>query len=150
MGRGGQYIGALLAPRPGTSESRLFEKGRMALSAFVRGHHAPAIREPEVVVVARVRLALWGVVLLLAACGNLTFGPNLDDAVRDTPAAEIRGKIAGHEGWDQRLSGDELDQLAEFLATYAGSGDTPSDDPGRAVWVTAGCSSCHTLRAGEP
>ena len=56
---------------------------------------------------ARIRLALWGVVLLLVACGNLTFGPNLDDAVRDMPAAEIRGKIAGHQGWDQRLSRHE-------------------------------------------
>ena len=102
--------------------------------------------------VARHRHALGiGVVLtlVLAACGNLTLGPNLDDAVRDLSATEIRGKIAGHQGWDQRLSSAELDQLANFLATYAGTEDAATGDPGRAVWVSAGCSSCHTLRAGS-
>jgi hypothetical protein len=142
MGRGGQYIGALLPPRKQAEWPYLGPGARSTL---------PGIRPPEVAM-SRHRLALGPalvLMLVLAACGNLTLGPNLDDAVRDMPAAEIRGKIAGHQGWDQRLSGEELDQLAEFLATYAGSGEAPSGDPGQAVWVSAGCSSCHSLRAGE-
>jgi mono/diheme cytochrome c family protein len=58
---------------------------------------------------------------LSAAGTNGTAGPNLDEAAGDAGVAEIRSAIAGHpDNFEERLSEEEFDALATFVAERAG------------------------------
>lgn len=109
----------------------------MALSTAVATGWNDGMRRPAVLLLA----------ILLAACSG---APNLDEALPGQSEAAVRDAVAGHLGWDEKLSDAELDQVATFLVTYAGS-DTPppAADPGLTVWRANDCARCHTLAAGE-
>ena len=87
-------------------------------------------------------------VVILAGCGG---GPNLDKAVAGDSASSIRDHIVSHQDWGKRLSSGELDQVAAFIARYAGkTGSVDQDDPGLVIWNANGCAACHVLAAGPP
>lgn len=92
------------------------------------------------------RSALLLVAILLVACSR---APNLDEVVPGEPEPAVRAAVAGHMGWDEKLSDAELDQVATFLVTYAGSNALPpAGDPGLEVWRASDCARCHTLAGG--
>jgi len=94
------------------------------------------------------RAVIGLLVLTLAACG----APNLDRSIAGESAATVRQHIVDHGDWKERLSGEQLDQLAAFIAEYAGTVDAgrAAEAPGYAVWRANECRSCHVLAAGGP
>ena len=96
---------------------------------------------------AVLRRVLAGLLVLsVAACGG---GPNLDERAAGDSAASIRAHIVAHKDWGEKLSAGQLDQLATFIAEYAGhDGIAEQDDPGLALWKANGCGACHVLAAG--
>lgn len=93
-------------------------------------------------------MRLWvlgPLVVTLAACS----APNLDQTVAGQPADSIRERIIDHGNWGETLSAEELDQLAGFIAEYAGDADggQAATAPGLTVWKANECGSCHTLAA---
>jgi hypothetical protein len=84
-------------------------------------------------------------VLVLAACS----APDLDETVAGEPAGSIRQRIVDHGDWGETLSAEQLDQLAVFIAEYAGSADVreAAGTPGWTVWRTSNCGECHALAA---
>jgi hypothetical protein len=93
-----------------------------------------------------VRRVLAGLLAVtVAGCGG---GPNLDKAVAGESAAVIRERIVAHQHWGEKLSAEQLDQVAAFVASYAGrDGVADPVDPGLAIWKANGCGSCHVLAA---
>jgi hypothetical protein len=84
-------------------------------------------------------------VVILAGCGG---GPDLDKTVAGDSAATIRARIVAHKDWGEKLSSEQLDQVAGFIAEYAGqSGSPEAEDPGLTIWKDNGCGSCHVLAA---
>ena len=93
-----------------------------------------------------VRLRMLGPLLLvLAGCT----APNLDETVAGDPAGSIRERIVDHGNWGETLSEEQLDQLAGFIAEYAGATDVAqaATAPGLTVWKASECGSCHSLQA---
>lgn len=93
-------------------------------------------------------LHLWvlgALVLTLAACS----APNLDETVAGEPAGSIRERIVDHGNFGETLSEEQLDQLAGFIAEYAGAADggQAATTPGFAIWKANECGSCHSLAA---
>lgn len=91
--------------------------------------------------------------LLVAGCATQAKGPNLDRAVMAMPKASIRAEIAGHQGWGERLTAQELDSLAAYIEQVAGQSPAlPAPTGGRAaqgltLWRANACGSCHVLAA---
>jgi hypothetical protein len=90
---------------------------------------------------------LGALVLMLAACS----APNLDETVAGEPAGSIRDRIVDHGDWGETLSAEQLEQLAGFIAEYAGSADVGQGAaaPGLTIWKTNNCGECHALAAGS-
>jgi hypothetical protein len=90
------------------------------------------------------------VVLAVVASFVLPGAPNLDETVAGDSASSIRERIASHRDWDEKLSPEELDQLAGFIAKYAsrGADRQAASGPWLTVWRANNCGSCHTLAAG--
>jgi hypothetical protein len=88
------------------------------------------------------------VALVLAACSG---APNLDEAAPGMTTDAIRSAVADHLSWGEKLTAQQLDDVATFIAEYAGdaAGTPPANDPGLTVWRANDCGSCHTLAAGE-
>ena len=88
---------------------------------------------------------LGPLVLMLAACS----APNLDETVAGEPAGAIRERIVDHGNWGETVSAEQLDQLAGFIAEYAGAADSgqAATAPGLTVWKANECGSCHSLAA---
>jgi len=87
--------------------------------------------------------------LLAVTLAGCVAAPNLDKAVAGDSATSIRGHIVAHKGWGEKLSPEQLDQLAAFIAAYAGrDGAADQADPGLAIWKANGCGACHVLAAG--
>jgi len=84
-------------------------------------------------------------VLVLTACS----APNLDETVGGEPAGSIRERVVDHGRLSETLTSEHLDQLAAFIAEYAGSADVEqaAGAPGRTVWKTNNCGECHALAA---
>jgi hypothetical protein len=111
---------------------------RLAIMGLTRGNGPPKA----------VHFAVLGsLVLALAACS----APNLDETVAGEPAASIRERIVDHGDWGETLSAEQLDQLAGFIAEYAGSADggQRATAPGLTIWKTNNCGECHALAAGS-
>ena len=89
---------------------------------------------------------LGALVLTLAACS----APNLDETAVGEPAGSIRVRIVDHGKWGETLTDEQLDQLAGFIAEYAGANDfeQAATAPGWAIWKANECGSCHSLAAG--
>jgi hypothetical protein len=87
------------------------------------------------------------IVLVLAACS----APDLDETVAGEPAGSIRERIVDHGDGGESLSAEQLDQLAVFVAEYAGSADVrqAAGTQGWTVWKTNNCGECHSLAAGS-
>lgn len=76
----------------------------------------------------------------------------LDETVAGEPAGSIRERIVDHGDWGEALSDEQLDQLAGFIAEYAGAADggQAATTPGLTVWKADECGSCHSLAAAGP
>jgi hypothetical protein len=100
----------------------------------------------------RARGAALGLVLvglLAVVVGGCGGGPDLDKSVAGDSTASIRDHIVAHKDWGEKLSAGQLDQLAAFIAEYAGhEAVADQDDPGLALWKANGCGACHILAAG--
>ena len=86
-------------------------------------------------------------VVTLAAC---VVAPDLDESVVGESATSIRERIVDHGDWGRRLTDEQLDQLAAFIAEYAGAaeGTNAEGAPGWAIWRAEDCGSCHSLAVG--
>lgn len=92
------------------------------------------------------RVVVGLLVVMLAGCGG---GPNLDKAVAGESASSIREHIVGHRHWGEKLSSEQLDQVAAFIAENTGhDGVVAQGELGLAIWKANGCGSCHALAAG--
>ena len=91
------------------------------------------------------RLVVGLLVGTLAGCGG---GPNLDKAVASDSPTSIRELIVGHRHWGEKLSAEQLDDLAAFIAEHAGqAGVADQAEPGLVIWKASDCGSCHVLAA---
>jgi len=91
-----------------------------------------------------------GLIVLLALTMAACAAPNLDQTVAGEPASTIRERIVDHGTWNETLSNAQLDQLAGFIAEYAGAaevGGEAVEAPGLVVWKANECGSCHALAA---
>jgi hypothetical protein len=93
-----------------------------------------------------------GVIALLAVILAACAAPNLDKSVAGESATSVRERIVDHGDWKKTLSEEQLDQLAAFIAEYAGAADgvRAQGAPGLAVWQANDCGACHALAAAEP
>ena len=86
--------------------------------------------------------------LAVAACS----APNLDETVAGKSEDTIRQLIVDHGPWKETMSDEQLDQVAGFIADYAGTAESgeAAGAPGLAIWKANECGSCHTLAATGP